>query len=220
MNNVEYTIILSDGTMLEHISMNGDNYIYPGELDTSIFTDDNLSPTVIKTKNSEEYHPFMKYTKPYSDDEDNTWFVLNDIPEDIIRERKMSEALSVLAQATLTDEVAEQAAILFPEWSGDGVQYTVGDRVRYNMRLAKCLQSHTSQPDWAPGVAPSLWSWITAEGDTTDPDTVEWPTWIQPTGGHDAYNKGAKVRHNGKHWISDVDANVWEPGVYGWTEQS
>lgn len=33
-----------------------------------------------------------------------------------------------------------------------------------------------------------------------------------------AYAKGAKVSHNGKHWTSDVDANVWEPGAYGWTE--
>ena len=37
-------------------------------------------------------------------------------------------------------------------------------------------------------------------------------------GAHDAYEQGAKVSHNGKHWISDVAANVWEPGVYGWTE--
>ena len=40
----------------------------------------------------------------------------------------------------------------------------------------------------------------------------------QPTGAQDAYAKGAKVSHNGKHWISDVDNNVWEPGVYGWSE--
>jgi hypothetical protein len=26
------------------------------------------------------------------------------------------------------------------------------------------------------------------------------------------------VSHNDKHWISDVDANIWEPGVYGWSE--
>ena len=30
--------------------------------------------------------------------------------------------------------------------------------------------------------------------------------------------KGAKCSHNGKHWMSDVDNNVWEPGAYGWTE--
>ena len=37
-------------------------------------------------------------------------------------------------------------------------------------------------------------------------------------GSTDAYAKGAKVSRNGKHWTSDVDANTWEPGVYGWTE--
>lgn len=35
---------------------------------------------------------------------------------------------------------------------------------------------------------------------------------------HDAYAQGDKVSHNGKHWTSKVDNNVWEPGVYGWTE--
>ena len=37
-------------------------------------------------------------------------------------------------------------------------------------------------------------------------------------GAHDAYNAGDKVSHGGKHWTSTVDSNVWEPGVYGWTE--
>jgi len=39
---------------------------------------------------------------------------------------------------------------------------------------------------------------------------------VQPTGAHDAYALGAIVAHNGQLWISTVDANVWEPGVYGW----
>lgn len=46
----------------------------------------------------------------------------------------------------------------------------------------------------------------------------EYPEWVQPTGAHDAYAQGAKVSHNGKKWTSDVGGNVWEPGVYGWTE--
>ena len=37
-------------------------------------------------------------------------------------------------------------------------------------------------------------------------------------GSTDAYAKGAKVSHNSKRWTSNVYANVWEPGVYGWTE--
>lgn len=46
----------------------------------------------------------------------------------------------------------------------------------------------------------------------------EWPEWVQPKGAHDAYSKGSKVQHIGKKWISNIDSNVWEPGVSGWTE--
>ena len=67
------------------------------------------------------------------------------------------------------------------------------------------------QADWKPEDSPSLWVGI------SDP-AEEWPEWSQPVGSTDAYAKGAKVSHNGKHWTSDVDANVWEPGAYGWTE--
>ena len=52
----------------------------------------------------------------------------------------------------------------------------------------------------------------------------EWPEWSQPIGTLDAYTLGAKVSHNGKRWIctgvgGDGVWNVWEPGVYGWSEQ-
>ena len=74
-------------------------------------------------------------------------------------------------------------------------------------------QGHTSQEGWNPSLTPALWSKIGDPGE-------EWPEWSQPLGAHDAYNTGDKVAHNGKHWTSDLDGNVWEPGVYGWTEAS
>ena len=117
------------------------------------------------------------------------------------------------AAAVLTDEQAAAVAAIFPLWSGNGVSYAAGDRVQYETLLYKCLQSHTSQTDWTPTSAVSLWARI-------DDPAVEWPEWRQPAGAHDAYAMGAKVSHNDKHWISTVDANVWEPGVYGWEEQA
>lgn len=62
---------------------------------------------------------------------------------------------------------------------------------------------------WEPGVS----GWREALPDS------EISAWIQPTGVHDAYAQGAVVTHNEFTWVSDVDANVWEPGVYGWTKQ-
>lgn len=100
---------------------------------------------------------------------------------------------------------------VYPEWSPKSYPYFAGERVSYDGSYYRCIQNHTSQSDWAPDVAVSLWV------ATADPGE-EWPEWVQPQGYHDAYGTGDKVSHNGKHWISDVDGNVWEPGVYGWTE--
>lgn len=111
---------------------------------------------------------------------------------------------------TLDMVTASEHAELFAEWAYP-VAYTVGQLRRYNGTLYKCVQAHTSQADWTPDTAVSLWS-VAA-----DP-AEEWPAWSQPVGAHDAYVKGEKVSHNGKHWTSSVDSNVWEPGVYGWTE--
>lgn len=111
---------------------------------------------------------------------------------------------------TLDTVTASEHADLFSPWAYP-IAYTVGQLRRYNGTLYKCVQAHTSQADWAPDKAESLWS-VAA-----DP-AEEWPAWSQPVGAHDAYVKGAKVSHNGKHWTSSVDSNVWEPGVYGWTE--
>lgn len=108
----------------------------------------------------------------------------------------------------LDDDEAETVTMLFEDWQ-TGVAYAVGDRRKYEGLLYRCVQAHTSQADWTPSSVPALWVRTSAE---------EWPEWIQPTGAHDAYNKNDKVSHNGKHWICDIDANVYEPGVYGWSE--
>ena len=42
--------------------------------------------------------------------------------------------------------------------------------------------------------------------------------WRQPYGGHDAYPKGAQVTRNSRAWTNTVPANVWQPGVHGWTD--
>lgn len=118
------------------------------------------------------------------------------------------------AALSLTDEDALDAVELYPAWKPD-TSYTAktedapADRVRYGQTLYRCVQSHTSQDDWTPDITPALWTVVSLD---------EWPEWVHPVGASDAYSKGDKVSHNDKHWVSDVDANVWEPSVYGWNE--
>lgn len=42
-----YTITLADGTKLSNLDMNGDNYVSQTEVDTSIFTEKNLTTVII-----------------------------------------------------------------------------------------------------------------------------------------------------------------------------
>lgn len=119
-------------------------------------------------------------------------------------------SLIIKASASLSDTDALEAVELFAEWAMD-TEYAVDERIRYDGTLYKCLTAHTSQSTWTPDVSPSLWVRV-------DDPSIEWPEWIQPVGSTDAYAKGAKVSHNDKHWISDVDGNVWEPGVAMWHE--
>ena len=128
----------------------------------------------------------------------------------LIEKARILRGLIEKAAVSLTDEDALNGIELFPAWKA-GISYAVGDRVSYDRLLYKVIQAHTSQTDWTPAAAASLFVRV-------DDPAEEWPEWRQPTGGHDAYSKGAKVSHNGKRWISDVDANVWEPGAYGWSE--
>lgn len=73
-----------------------------------------------------------------------------------IRLAEIKEAL-----AKLTDTEAAEIATLFPAWKV-GVWYNIGDRVKYNEKLYKVLQAHTSQADWTPDIVPALYQEVTA----------------------------------------------------------
>lgn len=122
-------------------------------------------------------------------------------------------ALSFLAE-TLTDEQALQVPMLFEEFDGNGVAYEVGKKVMYNGILYKVIIAHTSQADWTPDVAPSLFAKVINE--TVDGSI---PEFVQPDSTN-PYMKGDKVLFNGKVYESLIDSNVYSPEDYpqGWKE--
>jgi len=116
--------------------------------------------------------------------------------------------------ANLPDDQAMEVADLYPEWVAMKA-YAVDEIVKYGVnadgetQLYKVIQAHTSQEDWKPDVTASLYKAI---GFTDDGVSI----WTQPLGSHDAYAKGDVVSFENQLWISTVDGNVWQPGVYGW----
>ena len=117
----------------------------------------------------------------------------------------------VKASASLTDEDALEAIELFDAWKPD-TAYITDQRIRYDGKLYKVLQNHTSQADWTPDTATSLYV------EVAEPGTI--PVWKQPTGAQDAYRIGDKVHYPTAEdavYISDIDYNTYAPNVYGWS---
>lgn len=111
---------------------------------------------------------------------------------------------------SLSDGEALEVVGIYAEWK-TGVNVKVHEKRTYNETLYRCLQEHTTQSDWTPDVTPALWAKVLI------PDETVVPEWEQPDSTN-VYMAGDKVAHNGKTWASDIDNNVWEPGIYGWTE--
>lgn len=123
--------------------------------------------------------------------------------------KKYRVKIETAAAAVTEDAAALELIALFPLYT-TGTAYAAGDRFQCAGKLYRVIQAHTSQADWTPDGTPALYTEISVE---------EYPEWVQPSGAHDAYPLGAKVMHNGKRWVSDIDANVWEPGtVEYWKE--
>ena len=109
--------------------------------------------------------------------------------------------------------------------------YNLGDIVSYNGKLYKSIINANV---WAPDVYPAGWeeytestgggdSGETGGGGATEPETPPAeiiPDFVQPTGAHDAYKKGDKIKFEGKIYESLIDANTYSPSAYpaGWKE--
>lgn len=118
-------------------------------------------------------------------------------------------AVAQIQAQSLTDEQALTVKHIYPTWNGNGVSYQKDYYLTHNEKLYKVLQAHTSQEDWAPDLAPSLFAEVlpgqsgTGTGEWAQPDSTN------------PYMTGDRVTNNGDTWESLIDNNVWEPGTQG-----
>lgn len=183
------------------------NYIYRHEDGYFVLCGEDIAQGV--AVNGTAYHLYGKETMEGCE----TVLLVQKDGGDIIKGTELVNGITFVTLAesgSIDDVTAGEHTELFTAWAYP-VAYTEGQMRQHGGKLYRCIQSHTSQVDWTPDVSVSLWVGV------SDP-AEEWPAWSQPVGAQDAYEAGAKVSHNDKHWTSDVANNVWEPGVYGWTE--
>ena len=126
------------------------------------------------------------------------------------KEQSLTKVARIVANHVTDDVVALEIQEFYDEWQV-GVSYVVGQYVRYKEILYKVLTAHTSHEDWTPDSASSLFAKVLID---PDGEVLEWE---QPDSTN-PYMKGDKVMFDGKVYESEIDNNVWQPGVYGWKE--
>ncbi|MDU7164166.1 MAG: sugar-binding protein [Anaerococcus vaginalis] len=103
-----------------------------------------------------------------------------------------------------------------------GKNYEENEKFTYKDKVYEVIQAHTSQTTWLPEATPALYrEYLNVEIKNQDGSKTEVvKEFIQPTGAHDAYNKGDKVLFKGKIYKSKIDANTFSPEQFadGWEE--
>ena len=138
-------------------------------------------------------------------------------PNDLRNSEQFRKVVQMFA-GSLDETSAQVVATIYDPYVV-GHSYAIGDYFTYGVnsvgdpQLYKVVQAHTSQEDWKPDQTPALY---TAIGLTPSGH----PVWTQPTGAHDAYNKGDIVSYNDKLYRSLINGNVYSPDAYpaGWEE--
>ena len=136
--------------------------------------------------------------------------MLNQAKDELIQKNEsLTKVAKVVANQVTDDAIALQIQEFYDEWNVD-INVTVGQYIRYEGVLYKVLTAHTTQANWMPSIATSLFAKVLV--DPTGTTVLEWE---QPDSTN-PYMTGDKVTYNGKTYICKVDNNVWQPDVYGW----
>ena len=132
---------------------------------------------------------------------------------EVVDIKKATRAL--ISRADISADEYKDIISIYDDWQA-GVAYSKGQVVKYKDELWEVIQGHSSQADWTPDSVPALFKSVTAPTTTDGVEIV--PDFKQPTGGHDAYKKGAKVKFEGKVYESVIDNNAYSPTAYpqGW----
>ncbi len=102
MDNKIYAITLADGTVIENLKLNGNNFISENPVSADIF-DGNCSPVVISNEDYDEKHEHMELVQ-VAEYDGQYWFILRDLSYeelDKIKTRSDIEYLAMMAGVEL-----------------------------------------------------------------------------------------------------------------------
>ena len=187
------------------VERNGLRILYPkyGYLLRNVITNDTYDGKIYLGANSspEDFEEVK--------DNDVNEILANTVEDMEAKEESLTKIGKIVANQVTDDVVALSIQEFYDIWEPN-MKYIKGQYVNHKEILYKVLQDHLSQEGWTPDATPSLYAKV-----LIDPTGETVLDWVQPDSTN-AYMKGDKVLFEGITYVSTVDNNVWQPGVYGW----
>ena len=128
--------------------------------------------------------------------------------------RRMGAIVSKVAErineVPMTVEESLELADYFPKWK-EGEPMPIGRKVSYNGSLFEVVQEHTSQTDWNPRDAKSLFKVVQVEAEGTEDDVIQWEQGMVLENGKYYMDNGVKykcVRDSGNPLYYSLDVLV------------
>lgn len=119
----------------------------------------------------------------------------------LIEKARVLRTLIEKAVQSLDDKDALECVCLYEKWDGNGKEYIEGKKLRHNGKLWRVKQTHTSQPDWIPGVAASLFDEINETNAGTSDDPI-------PYNGSMVLEKGKYYSQDGVTYLCTRDTGI------------
>ena len=128
--------------------------------------------------------------------------------------RRMGAIVSKVAErineVPMTVEESLELADYFPKWK-EGEPMPIGRKVSYDGSLFEVVQEHTSQTDWNPRDAKSLFKVVQVEAEGTEDDVIQWEQGMVLENGKYYMDNGVKykcVRDSGNPLYYSLDVLV------------
>lgn len=96
MDSKTYTITLADGTVLDNLKLNGDNFISNTTINADIFNE-NCSPVIISDGVNSETHNNMEFVQVTEQEPGKYWFVLRELSASELARIKMQSDIDYVA---------------------------------------------------------------------------------------------------------------------------
>ena len=96
MDTKTYTITLADGTVLDDLKLNGNNFISNTAINADIFNE-NCSPIIVSDGVNSETHNYMEFVQVTEQEPGKYWFVLRELSASELARIKMQSDIDYLA---------------------------------------------------------------------------------------------------------------------------